>query len=395
VISSMNNRIPGPCMVASAQPFEDGLVVTTPDGSVCALNAAGRSLWEALQVGCTLEELTAASVRASDLAADVARARITDALRSWRELGFFDHPSALDVSDRVAVERFDPEPGRQPALDARYLVGDRPVRMRCDDVSLGKLIDAACGALRLTAADDVTATVHLIERDGRFAVRAEDAILTREPCPTDNPASARHRCLTGLLEVARHRRRWLGILHASVVADRGRCVILSGQSGSGKSTLAAGAVAAGASFVSDDYAPLERGSWLVWPVPYAPSIKRGSWEALSRAYPDLANAPVHQLGGLELRYLELAEARRVPLDQGLPVRLLVFPQYRENADFTLHRLTPTEALTELCVARPLLDRQSDVLAELLRWVESVPAYRVVYDDFGAAVERTLVLLSRA
>jgi hypothetical protein len=172
-------------------------------------------------------------------------------------------------------------------------------------------------------------------------------------------------------------------------------VILSGQSGSGKSTFAAGAVAAGASFVSDDYAPLERGSWLVWPVPYAPSIKRGSWEALSRAYPDLANAPVHQLGGLELRYLELAEARRVPLDQGLPVRLLVFPQYRENADFTLHRLTPTEALTELCVARPLLDRQSDVLAELLRWVESVPAYRVVYDDFGAAVERTLVLLSRA
>ena len=110
-----------------------------------------------------------------------------------------------------------------------------------------------------------------------------------------------------------------------------RCVVFPGTRGSGKSTLAAALVAAGGQLVTDDYAPLERASWLIWPVPYAPGIKRGSWRALRRRHPGLCELPVHRLAGLHIRYLELAGARRAPLDRGLPVAALVFPRYQARA----------------------------------------------------------------
>jgi hypothetical protein len=41
--------------------------VIAADGMVLALDPAGRRLWEALQTGCTLDDLVAASVLAGDV----------------------------------------------------------------------------------------------------------------------------------------------------------------------------------------------------------------------------------------------------------------------------------------------------------------------------------------
>jgi hypothetical protein len=151
-------------------------------------------------------------------------------------------------------------------------------------------------------------------------------------------------------------------------------------------------VAAGADFVTDDYAPLEQASWLVWPVPYAPGIKRGSWRSLRRRYPDLLSLPVHRLAGLQIRYLDLEAARMAPLDRGLPVGAMVFPRYQAGAKLEQQRLTPAEAMAGICHARSLLERRPEVLAETLRWVESVPAYRLSYGDLDPAVEWVCSLL---
>jgi hypothetical protein len=169
-------------------------------------------------------------------------------------------------------------------------------------------------------------------------------------------------------------------------------VVFPGAKGSGKSTLAAALVAAGARLVTDDYAPLEQASWLVWPVPYAPGIKRGSWRALARYYPDLHERPVHELSGLHIRYLELDAARMAPLNPGLPVEALVFPRYKPGAGLEQRPITAAEALAGLCHTRSLLDRGPDQLAETIRWVESVPAYRLIYGDLERAMERVLSVL---
>jgi hypothetical protein len=381
---------------AVALPLCDQMVVITPEGAVAALDAVGRLLWEALQAGCTEQDLVTASVRDGGLGEEDARTNIASALASWRKLGLID---AADPETRNAAPVEAPTVvGRiadAPALDAVYLIGDHPVRVRCDDGVLAGVIEAACGSCRVGDAGGTLADVDVIEKDGWFAVRSDYAALTRVDDLTPNRALARHRCLTALIESARRPRPWLGILHAASVSAGGRCVVLPGAKGSGKSTLTAALIAAGIDFVADDYAPLEQTTWRVWPVPYAPGVKRGSWRPLRRRYPGVYARPVHEFAGLQVRYLEVAAERRAPLDRGLPVAALVFPRYKAGSAFEERRMTAAEALAGLCHAKSLLDRQPEVFAETLRWIEAVPAYQLTYGDLDGAVAWVLSLLRAA
>jgi hypothetical protein len=380
---------------AVALPLADRLVVIAPDGAVAALDPGGRRLWEALQAGWSVADLVDASVQQGNLPSDVARRSIARALTSWRGLGLLDSPARKTPPAPLAAPVVARWGERPAALDAVYLPGDRPVRVRCNDPVLAEVIAATCRSCRLDDAGGDLPTVDVIEQDGRFAVRAGQAGLARVDDLTTNRALARHGCLTALLETARRPRRLLGILHASAVAGGGRCVVFPGTKGSGKSTLAAALVAAGADFVTDDYAPLERASWQVWPVPFAPGIKQGSWRPLLRRYPALAAQPVHELAGLRIRYLELDPARMAPLNRGLPVAALVFPRYKPGAALRQRRINPAEALAGLCHANSLLAREPEVLADTLRWLEATPAYRLSYGDLDQAIAWVLPLLKAA
>jgi Coenzyme PQQ synthesis protein D (PqqD) len=376
----------------AALPLADQLVVIAPDGMVVVLDSSGRRLWEALETGCTVDDLVDACVQYGDFAEDAAGDHIAQVLESWRELGLIQAEAPQPKPEPLATSGMARLPEWGLKLDRVYMPGDCPVRVRCDDRVLAGVIEAACRSCRVEAAASAQTTVDVIEQDGWFAVQADDAMLARTAELTQNRALARHRCLTALLETARPSRRWLGILHASAVSAAGRCAVFCGAKGSGKSTLAAALVAAGADFVTDDYAPLEQASWLVWPVPYAPGIKRGSWRSLGRRYPDLHARPVHQLAGLHIRYLELDVRRMAALNRGLPVGALIFPRYQAGAGLEQHEMTPADALVQLCHARSMLDRDPDRFAETVRWLESVPACRLVYGDLDRAVERLLTML---
>jgi hypothetical protein len=363
--------------------LDDGLLLVTDGGALVALDAQGKALWEALEAGCAEDELVGACVEAGIMDAGAARARVHDTLAAWRRAGVLDGAGA-------PVRRASPE---RPAInghefpasafEAVYQVGERPVRLRCGDRDLGVLIDAALRPFRVetpTPAGPLGKIDIVREAGRRFTVRCGDAVLARVGEPTENPASARHRCLTALVEAARPARRWLAILHASAIARGDRCVLFLGGSGSGKSTLAAGLVARGHRFVTDDYAPVEQGSWLVWPVPVAPSIKSGSWRAVAAHFPALLDQPVFRHRGLQLRYLELDPGARAPLDTGLPIAALVFPRYVPGVGLTARRLTAREALAAICEARSLLDRRPELLRETLQLVGKVPAYRIDQGD---------------
>lgn len=84
---------------------------------------------------------------------------------------------------------------------------------------------------------------------------------------------------------------WMSIIHGAFVTNRETGVILSSASGSGKSTLAALLQKEGYELACDDYVPLDAETHLVYPFPAAFSVKSGSFELLSKYYPELKNTP--------------------------------------------------------------------------------------------------------
>ena len=361
---------------AAALAFADGLVVVTPAGGVVALDPQGRALWEALQAGCTKEELVEACVAAGAHDRQAAHAAIARIFAAWRGAGIFAHQEN-NTADRSLAK---PINGDQAAVEATYLVGDRPVRIRCGHTALGTLIDAALRPFRVESVDDAVGCIDVAHMEGRFTVYCNSATLSRLRQPTDNIAAARHRCLTALVEAARPSRRLLAILHASAVVGCGKCFLFVGGTGSGKSTLAASLVARGYRFVTDDYAPIEQGSKFVWPVPFAASIKSGSWNRVGQHFPALYRRPVFRHRGLRMRYLEFDGNSRAPIDVGLPIAAILFPRIVHGQPLAARRMTGPATLAAVCKARSLLDTRPELLRETLQVLSSVPAYQLRYGN---------------
>ena len=200
---------------------------------------------------------------------------------------------------------------------------------------------------------------------------------------------ARSEVLRRLILAAHPGREWLAVLHAAAVSGPGGAALLCGFSGAGKSTLTGYLLASGLGLVTDDYAPIEAGSGLVWPVPFGLSVKEGSWPLLAPHFPDLARTPVVRTRQRRQRYVPPPRATAAPQ----PVRCLVFPLYQPGAGMDLTALRPGEAL-ELCARSGGWYESSPArLAELVGWLGDKPAYALSYGDTAAAVAAVRCLLA--
>jgi hypothetical protein len=117
-------------------------------------------------------------------------------------------------------------------------------------------------------------------------------------------------------------------VHAGVVGWRGRAILLPGRSRAGKTTLVEALVAAGASYLSDEFAPLdERGR--VHPFAKPLTIRGpGGCDRHAR------RRPVSELGGRTS-------------SRALPVGLVAFTEYRSGASFEPQELTHGRAVIDL------------------------------------------------
>jgi hypothetical protein len=200
---------------------------------------------------------------------------------------------------------------------------------------------------------------------------------------------ARSETLRQLVLASHPGREWLAVLHGAGVAGPSGAALLCGTSGAGKSTLTGFLLAAGLELVTDDYAPLEAGSWKLWPVPFGLSVKEGSWPLLVPHFPDLIDAPVVSTRERRQRYLHPPRLAAAPQ----PVRCLVFPLYRPGAAVDLLKLRPGEAL-ELCArSGGWFESSPERLKELTRWFARTPAYALSYGDTNGAIAAVRRLLA--
>ncbi len=163
-------------------------------------------------------------------------------------------------------------------------------------------------------------------------------------------------------------------LHAGAVAQNGRAILLAGDWGRGKSTLTAALSTNGYKFLTDDICPLRLQSGELLPFPVLPRVRART----NRILP-----PV------EARNLEKQTAPLPPdaiQTQHATIQMILFPQYRPQAQTALHPVSPAYATAVLLQQNLNLMRHGNTaVAALSRLVSQTAVYEMPFSDAGDAV----------
>lgn len=184
-----------------------------------------------------------------------------------------------------------------------------------------------------------------------------------------------------LLLAVWHQDRDIMVLHAAMVAREGRGVLLPGKGGIGKSTSALACLAAGFSFLGDDYIGLEarhERSFL------GHSLYGSTWLEAGHAmrFPELARLGIRGTHPDEVKLLILLDRiHPARLARVADIRAIALPRIRDGEHSSLAPATKTEALLRLAPSSLLMVLGPGVagLDRLAQLVESVPC---VWLDLG-------------
>ena len=355
-------------------PVDDMALVAVPGTrTVAVVDAVTRTVLEGWRDG----QDEAAIVDTLSRTGGIDRVSATQQARALRHIW-----AALARSGARPVHAPSPPPDdmRPPALDGWCRVGPQPVRLRIRPPRLAALVAGITAGCRMAGGldgEDRTSPVLDVWRVAGHYLLFQDG---RHLLTTDSLMVARSETLRRLVLAAHPGRAWLAVLHAAAVAGPAGAALLCGTSGAGKSTLTALLLTAGLDLVTDDYAPLEMGSNLLWPVPYGLSVKEGSWPLVQPHFPHLPAAPIVRTRGRRQRYLQPPRFATAPQ----PVRCLIFPCYHQGAAVELAALRSGEALTLCAQSGGWYESSRERLAEFVQWLERMPAYVLSYGDGAAA-----------
>ena len=109
--------------------------------------------------------------------------------------------------------------------------------------------------------------------------------------------------------------RWVFALHAASLVKDGAGLLLCGEPGAGKSTLSLQLVDAGFQYAGDDVALIESDGTACG-IPFALTLKEGSWEWLSVLQSNWDGVTHRRADGAEVRYLPISNAHNGSLSVG-------------------------------------------------------------------------------
>lgn len=147
--------------------------------------------------------------------------------------------------------------------------------------------------------------------------------------------------------ISSHAHRYL-ILHAAVLAQGDRALLMPAPPGSGKSTLCAGLLWSGWRLLSDELALIDMVNGQVVPLCRPVSLKNASIQVIRQFAPQAVfNAPTHDTAKGTVTHMKVPSDHLARVAVPATVRWIVFPQYRAGSAATLGPHQRAEAVLAL------------------------------------------------
>jgi hypothetical protein len=358
------------------------LLLERSSNSLFAFNETARHVWDLIEAGKSHAKLVSEFAETWGISRSLAQQEIHSIVAHWRAHGLVSGGDSGPVQTAwVNDAAVDFNPAAPPLQTAEWVCTIR-------GIAIAISIDAKPFALirelfRHLETPNATprSQIKISFAGANTMVLTQDG---REFLLTARPAEAAGWLYIAILERIYPNVRWFALIHGAALARNGHGLALVGSSGSGKSTLTAGLMAAGFDYLSDDLVALSEPAKSIMPWPLPLSIKPGSFDVVSRLWPELMQAPRYRTKGLDARLLVPPAAAWDA--QPAALRRVVFPYYTAGVPAELRRLSPFQTIERLLSDRIWLGSPitEERVAAFLAWLEDIPAYALTYADLDDA-----------
>lgn len=250
------------------------------------LDRVGAFIWCKLAQGASLEEIYQ-ELGALDIDEQTARQFTRQLVNVWIDRAL------LEVDWRIPIDcAFS-------AILGRHRIG---VRSANRDL-LRRLLSPFCISDQGTGGDGDIA-IEAMMLDEQVLLRGEDSSISRCEVEALAPTIKAH-----ITERLIRSNRWVFSLHAASLVKDDMGLLLCGQPGAGKSTLTLQLADAGLRYAGDDVA-LVGPDGTICGIPFALTLKEGSWDLLSRLHGDRYDATHCRSDGVRVRYVPIPDAHQ-------------------------------------------------------------------------------------
>jgi hypothetical protein len=213
------------------------------------------------------------------------------------------------------------------ASELQTRIGQRAISIRASNEGIIKSLEPLFCELK-SGCDQADITIEVMEFGDEVLFRNGRRKITR--CPITGLAPAIKADLTERIIL---QRQTDFALHAASLAFGDKGLLLCGQPGTGKSTLALDLVGDEYRYCGDDVVMISPNG-LAQGLLFAPTIKPGTWDAISKARDDLGDTAAYdRTDGVRVRYLPVADVHEGSFQVGWIIFL-------KRYDGTSAQLTP-------------------------------------------------------
>jgi hypothetical protein len=387
---------PPPNSAVSVHHVEDELIIFDDRSKQLArMNQTAAKIWQLHEENLSVDEIAQHLSEFYSVEKEVIISDVINALNEWQAMGFIGEdniPVAEEVDDVLGyMEEID--------LGLEHKVVFQHVKSI-------KLLDSGFDVFASSAeitnillpvishypeTDNFTNVIKVIEKDDCFLIIDGSKLV----CSCDTieevaPVVNGHILVTSFLHV-----NSLSVFHAAAIYNNDGVVLLSAGSGSGKSTLTAALMCSGKQLFSDDLAVLTHDQ-KIRPTPGCIGLKKGSWDVIERYYPAIFELATHYRQDEKIvKYLPPSSLpTSSQLENGEPVKAVVFPSYSPEHNSELIPISTADALVKITDAGYHTNQSLNhgSVANLIDWMKEIPAYELPVNDLKKAVNLVETLL---